>query len=702
MNIRWTHGAIALFAFVDLGSALAAAAHESRERVPIDWKRAVRAAQRRGVAPAPPIPELPPELTIARAGTALHVVPGPAGRRPGLVFESQALAIRAGEEMAREAMRVWGWHEYWRAGFARGISAALDDPRVGVWDRGEGMRAGRSDPRVRPLGDHFANESAVGPAGSVAEGRVREQFMDLSREPGRERAGGMAQRSLVPHFDGPYATDPVLGDVFLDYPIARTAGLSRDGYRAINEWRVEPTLFARGDRLIRAYDPQWKDSGFAFSTWRRRQGHGSAWARWASVDRERFRALFCERFDATLDSIDRRFTLDAWRIGFEDGWRYGASIAAEWAYRRGYAEAFDAGVSETASIAYPYAFARAYDAAYDQWFNEWSRTVHPGIGELHVSDETNDGIFEPGERVVVDVDVVNYGGGDGAVDLIASGSELGAPARANVQLRGRGRVPRVDRLELRINDRVRPRTRTEVTATLGDARTDATLYVSRPMEFAGPPAIDADRIGGRATLTLAVSNTSRRDARAVVRVERSSDPRDPREVDLGVIPAGGRSSATVTFNGIHPLELIGSESRWRAAVARGGTTDDVRDVRLPPVAVDLSNPDLMDFMVALARAENVSRSDVQDARALLMERLRADWDRAADSSGNPYKRDFESAGADTVLGELVRITLVGRQSFASPQVFSGLDGAVAALSDDLPGAHPLLRKWMKKLAARLW
>jgi hypothetical protein len=30
-----------------------------------------------------------------------------------------------------------------------------------------------------------------------------------------------------------------------------------------------------------------------------------------------------------------------------------------------------------------------------------------------------------------------------------------------------------------------------------------------------------------------------------------------------------------------------------------------------------------------------------------------------------------------------------------------MEGAVAALADDLPGAHPLLRKWMKRLAARL-
>jgi len=30
-----------------------------------------------------------------------------------------------------------------------------------------------------------------------------------------------------------------------------------------------------------------------------------------------------------------------------------------------------------------------------------------------------------------------------------------------------------------------------------------------------------------------------------------------------------------------------------------------------------------------------------------------------------------------------------------------LDREIDALADDLPGAHPLLRKWMKKLAKRV-
>jgi len=402
-----------------------------------------------------------------------------------------------------------------------------------------------------------------------------------------------------------------------------------------------------------------------------------------------------------MEAIDLRATRDAWRVGFGDGWRYGAAIQAEWAYRQGYAEGFDLGVSDTEQIAYPYVYDRAYGAAYTRWFESWSRSAHPGLGEVRLADESGDGVFEPGEVVIVEADVFNYGGGAGTFDLVASGREFASIARTGVTFTGRSRAPKAERLLLRMGDRVPPKSRTALSIVFFDARVETQVYVSRPLEFEGSPAIDADRIGGRVTLTFDVSNTSRRDASASVSVVSLDVRHDARADELGVVPAGGRRQASVTFTGIHPLDLIGGTSRWRATVARGGTIDDEREIRIAPVATDLSNPDLLDFMLALADTPQVSRSDVKDSRELMFDRLRADWERAADASGNPYKRDFESSGTETVLGELVRVTDGGRRSFASPQVFDGLGDDVAVLCDDLPGAHPLLRKWMKKLAKRL-
>jgi len=702
MSARWpVRVAVAACCLGGLASG-AVSAHEARDRVAIDWKRDAKAAGRRVEAPVPAAPELPQELAIATAPAA-HVaasrVPGPPGGRPDL----DPQASRAGEEAAREASRVYGFREYWRAGFARGLDAALDDPRLGGWDREEGRRFGRSDPRARELGDHIAREVAQGTADGQAEARVRERFMDLSREPRRDRADarGKPPEGLSPRFEGPFAREPVLDDVFTDTPCERTPGLSRDGARALGEWRVQPSFFAHGDRFARSYDAGWKDPAAAFERWRRVQSRGSTWSRLSPGDRDRFRATFCDRFEATLRSIDPRGARNAWRIGYEDGWRYGAAIQAEWAYRRGYAEGFDQSVRETAAIAFPYAYDQAYGDAYEHWFDEWSRNPHPGIAAVRLADENDDGVFEPGERLTAEVELVNYGGGPGTFDVIASGAALGPPAKVSVPLGGRGRLPGAERFPLRVADRVPPRTRGSVIVTVADARLDTPLYVSRPLEMDGAPEIDLDRLAGRVTLSVLVQNTSRRDAEAVVRFAPSTGAREPQDAALGTIPSGGSRRASVTFTGIHPLDLIGGTSVWRATVARGATTDDEKEIRIAPVATDLSNPDLMDFMIALAAMPGVSDNDVRDSRALMMDRLRADWERACDASGNPYKRDFDSEGTETVLGELVRITQRGRRSFVSPQVFDRLGHDIDALADDLPGAHPLLRKWMRKLAARV-
>jgi hypothetical protein len=674
-----------------------AAAHETKDRVKLDWKRDPKSAAHPVDTSPPPAPAIPQELAATPAPRPQPAQVGGTG--------VEAEATRAADEMAAEAVRTWGWREYWRVGFARGVGAALDDPRTGTWDHEAGLRFGRSDPRVRALGDHFANEAAEGIADGDAESRVKERFMDLSKEP-RANPVDLAMRTehrygpAIPEFGGPYATEPVLDEVFAYYPPSRATGLSREGRRAMDAWRVEPATLARSDRQTRAYDATWRDPGRAFAAWKERQSRGSAFWRLPPPERERFRAAFNERFESAIRSTDMRLLNDAWRIGFADGWRYGAAVQSEWAYRRGYAEGFDAGVKETASIAFPYAYEKAYNQAYARWFDEWSHTAHPGIGNVRLTDENGDGVYEPGERALLAIEVVNYGGGFGTFDLIASGADVLQPATVNVRLVGRGRLPESQKLSVQVADRAAPRTRSTVIVAMADARVDTPLYISRPFEVMDAPTIDADRLAGRVTLSLAVQNTSRRDAPAVLRVDSTTGTSDSKREDLGVVPSGGSKRATVTFAGIHPLDLIGAESRWRVSVVRGEQVDDTREIRMAPVATDLTNPDLLDFMLALARTADVSRSDGHDARALMMQRLRADWERSADADGNPYRRDFETEGSETVLGQLVRVREGGR-TYASPQVFDGMDRDAEALAEDLPGAHPLLRKWMIKLAKRL-
>jgi hypothetical protein len=156
-----------------------------------------------------------------------------------------------------------------------------------------------------------------------------------------------------------------------------------------------------------------------------------------------------------------------------------------------------------------------------------------------------------------------------------------------------------------------------------------------------------------------------------------------------------------TYDDIRPLDLLAGAVRWQAAVHHDGVTDDAQIVTIAPASTNLADPDLVTYMVELARTPQPSRRDIADARALMLDRMRADWDRACAVAGNPYKLDAEEGNAATALGELVRAVGAARGTIVSREVFAGLGADISALASDLPGTHPLLRKWMKKLAKRV-
>jgi hypothetical protein len=136
-------------------------------------------------------------------------------------------------------------------------------------------------------------------------------------------------------------------------------------------------------------------------------------------------------------------------------------------------------------------------------------------------------------------------------------------------------------------------------------------------------------------------------------------------------------------------------------VDRDRGTDDERVVGAQGVATDLASRDLLLYMVDLAHEARPSRQDVAEARALVLDRMRADWDRARAADGNPYKRDVENGSATTALGDLARTIKSEGRRFESRDVFDGLGDDIASFAEELPGAHPLLRKWMKRLAKQV-
>ena len=75
------------------------------------------------------------------------------------------------------------------------------------------------------------------------------------------------------------------------------------------------------------------------------------------------------------------------------------------------------------------------------------------------------------------------------------------------------------------------------------------------------------------------------------------------------------------------------------------------------------------------------------------------------ADGNPFRRDLQNRSprrrAETALGELVYEVAAARRSIVDREVFRSLVPQIEALADTLPGAHPFLRRSMKRLAREL-
>jgi len=84
-----------------------------------------------------------------------------------------------------------------------------------------------------------------------------------------------------------------------------------------------------------------------------------------------------------------------------------------------------------------------------------------------------------------------------------------------------------------------------------------------------------------------------------------------------------------------------------------------------------------------------------------MTRLQADWRAAAARNWNPYKFDYRHDGATTALGDLVRTYRLQDPAVRRHPVFAGLSNDVLNLAERLPGIHPFLRKYMRRLAREL-
>ena len=127
----------------------------------------------------------------------------------------------------------------------------------------------------------------------------------------------------------------------------------------------------------------------------------------------------------------------------------------------------------------------------------------------------------------------------------------------------------------------------------------------------------------------------------------------------------------------------------------GPRTDGARSV------ADLATDPQDLLLYVLDLAPDASSSDVARAQDLFLRRLQVDWQAVVAAGGNPYKEDYKRSGRRTAMGDLANSFDEQRHRVRNPRVFNSLAPRIEALAKELPGTHPFLRKWFKRLAKKL-
>ena len=254
---------------------------------------------------------------------------------------------------------------------------------------------------------------------------------------------------------------------------------------------------------------------------------------------------------------------------------------------------------------------------------------------------------------------------------------------------------------VRIDPLTLPRTQTGIDVRVAGELHTAEMLVSYPLEFTREVDLDSDTLGGRAVIRVLAVNRSRKPIEATVDLERVEGYGfEVMQHDLGILPPGARDWAVFELDGLRPLDTVSGNVRAYFSVRSADGVQDALTFEFPDASADLHNRDLLELMVAFTRDPGVPWADVEEARALMLRRLEIDWNEAVRGRHNPYKEDFKNNGSETALGDLVQ-TYLDEGSARGSAVFDGLDRDINGLAEALPGTHPFLRKYMKRLAKKL-
>jgi hypothetical protein len=659
---------------------------------------------KRGEAPEPERRELPSSLRLAvprdevsPAVEAEDRDQGAARTRSGSAEadrsdEIRSRALAAAIWAADEAIDGFGRPRYFEIGFHDGLQDAFRRTRHDRWELEQGRRSGRQDPEAFGLGEEIGMGEARLAATEEARHAVVTQFADLTREP-----VGMGP-PLPPPFtaSGFVIAEPELRDVFADL------AWRKDRHNRIRDLRLDPWRLYQAGGHGDFYDRGWSTPRFGLDLWRRRQ-RGTRWLR--GLDQHE-RRLFDDLFDRAFErELTQRFAGVADRAfdrGYNAGWRHGIRVGREWQYRRGYHQGFETAVHETARAAFSGSFRPAWEAAYQDLFREWSTTIKLEARAVRLRDGNDDGIFEPGEEVWAELDLVNIGGGSGRSRATLSGTELVEPDRRVVEVPRRSVVRQLAPLRGVIRPAASGLTDTLVTVSIGDLTETLPLRISHVLRFGRElELIQHDPKRGEAVVAVELSNASRRPVQPSLEAEvRLATLRQPRR-DLPQIPGGASHNVLFEILGADPLDLMAGDLVLTVDAWAGGRPQDRLEAHLPDLASDLDDDSLVDYLLWLGRSATADRADVERAHQLMLRRLAADWQAAVREKGNPYKRDLRTGRSTTALGDLVAAVRAQGKRTVYREVFTDLVPRINQLSRSLPGSHPFLRSSMRKLSRRL-
>jgi len=686
---------VVLAAFLLLAaSSFAIAASSSKPPAP---RFPQREGRPRAAAPARatrPTAHAPAELVPARAKSNRRA----AVEREASDAEIESRGVEAGAAMADALAASEGRLVAYRVGVWEGQNAALADPLPDRFEYEAGLRRGRWDPEARAYGTTLGAADAGARAGTDAAHQVELQFRDLDRKP--VQSPRIAPSEYLPEL--PTTPTPDIAGLYAEFPPARVPGVAHALPAAFAGWSYDPARLhgCKGWREFSSFD--WQDPDAAFHRFKEDPRRSAYYRRLPSPRaRALFEASFLDGFLDRLPATYDHFLDPAFADGYDDGWGYGAFLHAEWSFRRGYAEGFDDAAVLAAQVSFERAYPIEYGRVYDATFREWMDSARPAILGARLLEDNDDGIFEPGEALVLELELANYGGAAGTFPLSLEGKALAAPVDIDVPLPARRRLmPRELATALEETTRA-PSTQTLV-LRVGPERQDLPLLVSYPMEFTGNISYQAAALDGRGRVRFEVVNRSRRTVEAVdVARETVNGAAAAERKSLGAVAPGVTTEAEFVVEGIRALDFIAGDVEVVAALEAGGKTHGRKTARFPELATRLDDPTLVEYLVRLGSDADPDLRDVRQARRLLMQRLEADWRARCEEDGNSYQADVANGSARTALGELVAAYGRERKTLSRSIAFHGLDDEIRALAEGLPGVHPNLRRSMKKLAARI-